>query len=80
MRTYRPDSYSAQARKLADRYMEWEDHDAAWASFRNSYRCDLIKKRVAKRMKRKGFQHNYIPTEYEKTIAALDRFFDYYEI
>lgn len=52
-RTYHPDSYSKQARKLADNFLQWEDLDDALKCLCNSYRCPMIRYRAIKRFVRK---------------------------
>lgn len=51
-RTYHPKSWSKQARELADRFLSWDDLDAAYEGLRNSYRCDMIRLRALKRFGR----------------------------
>lgn len=53
MRTWHPDSWSVQARRLADRFFEWEDKEDALKSLHNSYRHPLIKQRAIKSFMRK---------------------------
>lgn len=53
MRTWHPESWSVQARDLADRFFAWEDKEAALRGLHNSYRCPLIRQRAIKRFIRK---------------------------
>jgi len=52
-RTYHPQSYSTQARALADQFLSWEDLDEAIVCLCHSYRCPMIRYRAIKRFIRK---------------------------
>lgn len=53
MKTYRPKSYSEQARILADNFLVWEEREEAKETLFNSYRCPLVRYRACKRFGRK---------------------------
>lgn len=52
MKNYKPDSWSKQARRLADNFLLWENLNEASESLKNSYRCDRVKFRALKRFAR----------------------------
>lgn len=49
MRTWHPESWSVQARRLANKYLKWEDREDARKSLCNCYYEGLIRQRAAKR-------------------------------
>ena len=53
MRTYRPKSYSEQARILADNFLVWEDTEEALKALFDSYRHPIVRYRACKRFGRK---------------------------
>ena len=52
-KTFHPESWSKQARRLADNFFEWEDKADALECLKNSYHEGLIKIRALKRFGRK---------------------------
>ena len=68
MRTWHPDSWTVQARELADNFYSWDDKDHAFMSLRHSYRHPLIRLRACKRFGKLRRKNN-IEISYKITKA-----------
>lgn len=53
MKTWHPDSWSKQARRLADNFLKWDDKEEAKKALFNSYRHPRIVLRACKRFGKK---------------------------
>lgn len=52
-KVYHPDSWSKQARELADSFLHWENKEEAIECLKNSYRASIIVHRAIKSFKRR---------------------------